>query len=654
MQNRTSANIIGPDLNEYRGTVNYSLLATKTNYCYLRGSGNGSGRFREDKKFVEYVQGLKNVGIKSGAYHYAVPSYDLTTADAQCDAFINVLQEAYGPGSYGDLFPVIDIEAPTDKSISTDALLNWVDRFRKRFERKTRRVLMLYTGAFFIELYNNFYHSTKGFILSDMPLWIAMYPEISPNPPYPKDQGGWTRWRMWQYTESGTIAGVNPPVDLNYGPVNLDLLTQPRDVRNFKAVGNGRNIRMTWSANTDVDLAGYNVFMNSSYITTLGKHATSYTIELGPQVAPVERYEVAIEAFDTDGDFSPNRSKATVTFTKGRNIDEKEESNEEFIPMIMTTDGEVKEDIKDIVEEARSNMGIGNSLRYIDPVDNLERKFLGELMVPYREMNLDSSSDSEKVLYDDFVESNDEFDDKLYLKKLENEIAYKRYYSEVKDDSQLDFYDIHEDEDDDYDYIYTDSYGQRCKHKCSCTEDKNHDKKCKKEMSKEEDDETSDSKEDYNDDKEFIFIKPQDKKDDGKIKCDSCGNPYDSDDRNIDYTEKMKFKMKSHQSLNECDLSYKDENKKEDEGDSQNSIYKDRYEGDRRRIENKDSDKKINVCNDCTAGKDNCNSCEYLIYDMYLNNCDYGYKNHGDKKKNKHKYHKEDKHDKKKSKHKHR
>ncbi|MEG2936305.1 MAG: hypothetical protein RR844_07430 [Clostridium sp.] len=230
-------------------------------------------------------------------------------------------------------------------------------------------------------------------------------------------------------------------------------------------------------------------------------------------------------------------------------------------------------------------------------------------------------------------------------------IAYKRYYSEVKDDSQLDFYDIHEDEDDDYDYIYTDSYGQRCKHKCSCKENKHHDKKCKKEMSEKEADETSDSKEDYNDDKEFIFIKSQNKKNDGKINCDSYGKSKDNDED--DYTEKMKIKMKGYQILNECDLSDKDEKKKEEECVCKNQIFKDRYEGERRRIENRDSAKKKIVCNDCTAAKDNCNSCEYLIYDMYLNNCDYGYKNHDDKKKNKHKHHDEDKNEKKKSKHKH-
>ena len=51
MQNTTDRNIIGPDINEYRGDVNYALLATQTPYCYLRGSGYGTGRFRIDRKF---------------------------------------------------------------------------------------------------------------------------------------------------------------------------------------------------------------------------------------------------------------------------------------------------------------------------------------------------------------------------------------------------------------------------------------------------------------------------------------------------------------------------------------------------------------------------------------------------------------------------
>lgn len=352
MQPATSANIIGPDINEFRGEVNYALLATKTNYCYLRASSSGTGRFRVDKKFIEYARGLREVGILTGAYHYSRPSADLTDADRQCDDFIAILQEAYGPGKYGDLFPVIDVEAPVDKSISTNTLLDWVDRFRKRFERKTRRILMIYTGAFFIELYNNFYHSQKGFILSNMPLWIAMYKEIPTNPPFPRDQGGWTRWTLWQFTEKGVIEGVQPPTDLNYGPTSLDYLTPPRVVRNFRASQGPNQIYLNWSPNTDKDLNGYNIFLNANYVTTLPKTATSYTIKLGTTPKTNQKYEVSIEAFDVTGDFSPTRAKAQVTF--------RQSSFEDF-----NYDN-------DNVKEERSNF----NNYYTDTLDNLNNQFV--------------------------------------------------------------------------------------------------------------------------------------------------------------------------------------------------------------------------------------------------------------------------------------
>lgn len=321
MQNKSPENIIGPDVNEYRGNINYKVLATQTPYAYARASGSGTGRFRVDKKFLEYVKGFKSVGILSGGYHYAVPSYDLKTADAQCDDFINLLEQAYGKGNYGDLYPVIDVETPIDKSISTDALLDWVDRFRKRFEKKTRRILMLYTGSFFIELYNNFYHSKKGYILANMPLWIAMYTEIPGNPQYPKDQGGWTRWTMWQYTENGSMKGINPPLDLNYGPKNLDYLTQPRKVKNLKAYADKNNIYVTWEKNMDTDLNGYNLFLNAEYVGTVGKDTKDFKIKLDKPFNTNARYEVAIEAFDLGGDFSQERAKVMVA-------DRKEDINE--------------------------------------------------------------------------------------------------------------------------------------------------------------------------------------------------------------------------------------------------------------------------------------------------------------------------------------
>lgn len=570
MQNKTSRNIIGPDLNEYRGDVNYTLLATQTPYAYLRGSGYGTGRFRIDRKFIEYVNGLKNVGVKTGAYHYAVPSTDLTTADVQCDGFIDILQQAYGPGRYGDLFPVIDIETPLDKSISTDVLLDWVDRFRKRFERKTRRKMMIYTGAFFIDLYNNFYHTKKGFILADMPLWIAMYPELPSNPPFPRDQGGWTRWRMWQFTETGTMPGVNPPVDLNYGPENLDLLTQPRNVRDFRAVATGQEIRMNWTKNTDIDLGGYNIFINSNYVTTLGRDANSYVLKLANKPSLGEKYIMSIEAFDTDGDFSQQRASANVTF--GREIVLNNENSQEC----QCNNRWNVDDYTDV-----------KSVEFKDPVDSLAKRFIKPVE---RKEDFD--------MYDDFVETDDEFDDILYMKRLEAERAYKKYYDNRDSREKFGLSKINRECRSENPYKKLDKKCENPCPRCNKNYEEHHE-----EYDKWNEDQYDDIEKEIHDDNDII-------------------------DRNnfkehIDYEE-----IETKGIEEENDILLEDvENSKRYEKPVYDDILREEYEGDRRRLENRDPIS-YKVCEECVQPKSNCMKCEYLLQNMYLNNCDYGHKHH--------------------------
>ncbi len=312
MQNKNSRSLFGIDINEYTQNVQFNILATQIDFLYLRASGYGSGRFRTDKRFLEYAQNSREYGIPVGAYHFAVPSYDLSTADSQCDNFINVLQEAFGTKDYGDLFPVVDVEVPVDKSeITSVALINWIDRFRTRFEIKTRRRLMLYTGLFFIELYNNFYIQGRGYPLKNMPLWFAMYTSIPTNPEVPPDIGGWKRWRIWQYSENQIVRGVGNPVDANWGPDNIDLLKQPDNVRNLTAqLENGRII-VNWSPNDDSDLLGYNIFLNNEWVGTVDKDDTSFIINKN-KIPNVKNKNITIEAFDYDGETSKNRTKVTI------------------------------------------------------------------------------------------------------------------------------------------------------------------------------------------------------------------------------------------------------------------------------------------------------------------------------------------------------
>ncbi|MCE5222236.1 MAG: glycoside hydrolase family 25 protein [Clostridium sp.] len=313
MQDKNPNSRFGVDINEYTQNVQFDILATKVDFLYLRASGSATGRFRADQKFVDYAKTSRSYGIPVGAYHFSLPSYDLTDADRQCDDFINTLQDGFGNKDYGDLFPVIDVEAPLDKSISTKTLINWIDRFRKRFERKTRRRLMIYTGTNFVELYDNFYIPGRGYPLKNMPLWIAMYTKIPINPDFPPNVGGWTRWRIWQYSEDQNIAGIGNPVDANWGPDNVDLLTQPDVVTGLQARFEKGNIYVSWNRNKDIDLLGYNIFVNKEWVGTVDENATSYLITRDKlnikKNAPVE---VAIEAFDYDGETSKTRAKINL------------------------------------------------------------------------------------------------------------------------------------------------------------------------------------------------------------------------------------------------------------------------------------------------------------------------------------------------------
>ncbi|GAA0125922.1 hypothetical protein UT300019_18240 [Clostridium sp. CTA-19] len=549
MQNKSPENIIGPDINEYRGNIDYKLLATQTPYVYARASGSGTGRFRVDKKFIEYVNGLKSVGILSGGYHYAVPSYDLTTADSQCDDFIKLLQQAYGDGKYGELFPVIDIETPIDKSISTDALLDWVDRFRKRFEKKTRRVLMLYTGAFFIDLYNNFNHSKKGYILADMPLWIAMYPEIPGNPLYPKDQGGWTRWTIWQFTENGNMKGINPPVDLNYGPKHLDYLTQPRVVKNLKAYAGKNNIYVTWSRNTDKDLNGYNLFLNSEYVATVGRDSVEFNIKLDKPFNPNAKYEVSIEAFDLGGDFSPSRAKVIVSNTR-EDLENLNSFNHNILQNKDYSIGKYSSSQKPGYFSPRIKE---NTMVYYDEDDDLYY-YPVKISHPYEYESTMSRGDEDEVLFKYNLDENNMVDDLNIEKSNMNDSSeYENY-----DNSAPDYSQIQRNLDNEYSYknhIYNEdiedkhNLSEYCPEKdlSNLTTDYN---KLQWEL-----DEEYANKYDYKDDKEFYSNYKENYKFDGHYDDKEYRNLDSKSDYNKVHQELDKEYAKecSYKIKNECD-----------------------------------------------------------------------------------------------------
>lgn len=313
MQESNPLSTFGPDINQYTQSVDFGRIKKNSDFVYLRASGSGSGKFVIDRNFLEYAKNCRTFNILCGAYHYAKPSEDISTAASQCDDFIEILYKGFGQNDCGDLYPALDVEEPLDKSLTTTQIVNWIEAFSNRFFKKTKRRLMLYTGYFFIQMYDNFNVPGRGYPLKNMPLWIALYPDIPGNPKTPPNIGGWTNWMIWQYTQNGILQGIGNPVDLNWGPIDIIDLKPPANVNCFNARISQNKIYTSWCLVPGDNIWGYNIFVNSNYAGTVPEKARSYVINKSNfYLPPGKPIVVTIEAFDKFGGVSLKRSAYTL------------------------------------------------------------------------------------------------------------------------------------------------------------------------------------------------------------------------------------------------------------------------------------------------------------------------------------------------------
>lgn len=374
MQGLSGNQLNGIDVSVFQNVIDWDLVAQDDKaFAYIRAGSSSTGNEVIDANFITNAQGARAAGIPAGGYYFCVPSDDLGTAIEQANFFIQILQAAFGTDDFGDLIPVIDIETPfprVDANLTTDELLDWVDTFRNYFEMQTGRRLMIYTGIYFIDEYQDFFHSVNGHILADMPLWVA-YVQVDPANNPPPDRGGWTEWRVWQYTFDGFVGGITnlfsniqlgtgngtqtiffttaapviedsiavyldgvlqvqgvdyawfndagritffvPPamgvvvtatysaeaVDLDFGPDTIAELTVPSQVQGFQAEPDSQLVLLSWTENTEPDLANYLLFQDGVLIATLPAGTSSHTVT---GLTNGQTYEFTIKAQDTDDD----------------------------------------------------------------------------------------------------------------------------------------------------------------------------------------------------------------------------------------------------------------------------------------------------------------------------------------------------------------
>ena len=191
---RYDKQLFGVDFSHYQGIINWNHVDTfncgkPVTFVIVRATMGHDGR---DIYFNYNWKNLENRKIIRGAYHYYRPNEN---SIMQANNFIKRVKL-----KKGDLPPILDIEqVPTVQSVKNlrIGLKRWLDAVEKHYNVKP----ILYTGDHYFKTYL----SKKEF--SGYTLWIANYSATK----HPKAR----KWNFWQFSEKGTLNGVDGFVDFN-------------------------------------------------------------------------------------------------------------------------------------------------------------------------------------------------------------------------------------------------------------------------------------------------------------------------------------------------------------------------------------------------------------------------------------------------------
>lgn len=195
--NATSA-VAGVDLSKWQGAVDFAKIRAAGNtYVFVKVSQGATGA---DPDYARNIAGARAAGLYAGSYHFYSTDHDAQSQFDNLSQHIDLKP--------GDLPPVVDIEVLAQNSLP--GLDQQLQTLLTLIEGKYAIKPILYSGQSFASQY------LKGF--SAYPLWLAEYTSASA-PRLPPD---WSAWTFWQYSQSGSVAGVSGAVDLDRFNGGLD------------------------------------------------------------------------------------------------------------------------------------------------------------------------------------------------------------------------------------------------------------------------------------------------------------------------------------------------------------------------------------------------------------------------------------------------
>ena len=233
MQSRNNNNLKGIDVSNWKGNINFqSVKNDGVEVVYIKAT---EGDYYKDKYAKQNYNGAKEHGLKVGFYHFFRANKN---AKEQANYFINYLNEI-GATNY-DCKLALDIE--TTEGIGVRDLTSMCIEFLEEVKRLTGKEVIVYTYTSFA---NNYIDSRLG----NYQVWIAHYGVSTPGA-----NNIWTSWVGFQYSENGTVAGVNGGCDMNEFTEEIFIDSNNFNLNNAttKNVDTKLNIRAKGNVNSNI------------------------------------------------------------------------------------------------------------------------------------------------------------------------------------------------------------------------------------------------------------------------------------------------------------------------------------------------------------------------------------------------------------------
>jgi uncharacterized protein (TIGR03382 family) len=186
------ATVQGIDVSSWQGAIDWGAVGRSGIAFAIVRIGDG---YYHDARFRENWEGARAAGLVRGAYQFFEPDEDPI---AQADIVI----AAVGRLGPGDLPVTIDVEAPSP-GVSPGTYAARIHQWVDRVTAGTGRQPIVYTGRYYWDPY------VASSDFRGLPLWHAQYTSAS----CPNINDRWRDWAFWQYTSSGSIAGIGGRID---------------------------------------------------------------------------------------------------------------------------------------------------------------------------------------------------------------------------------------------------------------------------------------------------------------------------------------------------------------------------------------------------------------------------------------------------------